>query len=191
MSQRRDSADRLITAEDLAFWRAAMRDTIPLSSPRPEAEPTREAAEPEAAAPPAAQATAPAAAPRRRPAPPPRRLDPSRPVDIDRRTWRRLRRGRLPIEGRIDLHGLTQDEAHRALSAFLARMRSSGARCVLVITGRGLRTGGVLRQMVPQWLEAPGLRDMVLAFGPARIEHGGEGALYVLLRRRTASATGD
>jgi DNA-nicking Smr family endonuclease len=95
----------------------------------------------------------------------------------------------LPIDGRIDLHGLTQDEAHRALTAFIGRMRRSGARCVLVITGRGLRTGGVLRQAVPQWLDAPGLRDMVLAFGPARIEHGGEGALYVLLRRRTGSTT--
>ncbi|MCG8400347.1 MAG: Smr/MutS family protein [Firmicutes bacterium] len=106
---------------------------------------------------------------------------------IDKRTAQRMRRGQLPIEGRIDLHGLTQEEAHRALSSFLAGSQNAGRRCVLVVTGKGLRPDGqtgVLRQNVPRWLNAPSNRGRVLAFSYAQIKDGGEGALYVLLRRK-------
>ncbi|GBD44843.1 Endonuclease MutS2 [bacterium HR40] len=177
------------TAEELALWRLAMRDTRPLRDPP--AEP-----EPEPDVPRGTSEEAPAPRPKvvsgpSRPLRLPGRLDPGRPVDLDRRTWQRLRRGQMRIEGRIDLHGLTQEEAFRALADFLARKGAQGARCVLVITGRGLRSGGILRRMVPHWLETPGVRERVITFAPARMEHGGEGALYVLLRRRAAGSTGD
>ena len=114
----------------------------------------------------------------------PRRLDPGRPVDLDRRSWLKLRRGSYPIDARLDLHGLTQAEAHARLGAFLAAAQARGNRCVLVITGRGLRTGGTLREATPRWLETEPNRGRILSFARAQLHHGGEGALYVLLRRR-------
>ena len=105
---------------------------------------------------------------------------------VDKRTAQRLRRGQLPIEGRIDLHGLTQAEAHRALAAFLAGSREAGRRCVLVITGKGLGADGsvgVLRSAVPRWLNEAANRAHVLAYAYATPRDGGEGALNVLLRR--------
>ena len=109
---------------------------------------------------------------------------PTGPVDLDRRTWLKLRRGSYPIDARLDLHGLTQAEAHDRLAAFLAGAQARGNRCVLVITGRGLRRGGTLREMTPRWLESRPNRARVLSFAQAQLHHGGDGALYVLLRRR-------
>lgn len=102
---------------------------------------------------------------------------------IDRRTAERLRRGHYPIEARLDLHGMTQDEAHRTLSSFIAGGRAAGTRCVLVITGHGRVGGGVLKTHLPRWLAEPALRRDILALAPARPQHGGIGAFYVLLRR--------
>ena len=98
----------------------------------------------------------------------------------------RLRRGRLRPEARLDLHGMTQDKAHRALNRFIAEAQSSGVRSIIIITGKGRISegGGVLRNQVPKWLNAPGIRPSILAFSPAQPKDGGEGALYVLLRRR-------
>jgi len=91
----------------------------------------------------------------------------------------------MPIEARLDLHGMTQDEAHRALDRFIPAMREDGRRAVLIITGKGTREGGgVLRQAVPRWLDEARLRPHVLAIEEARPQHGGAGALYVLLRRK-------
>ncbi len=90
-----------------------------------------------------------------------------------------LRRGRLEPEARLDLHGLTQDEAHRALSRFLVRARSLDQRVVLVITGKG----GVLRALMPRWLAEAEFRPLVSGISPAYIRHGGGGAFYVALRR--------
>jgi DNA-nicking Smr family endonuclease len=78
---------------------------------------------------------------------------------------------------------MTQEEAHRALSGFVARSRGQGRRCVLVITGHGRATGGVLKAAVPRWLGEPALRPDVLAIAPGQPHDGGTGALYVLLRR--------
>lgn len=105
---------------------------------------------------------------------------------LDRRTAERLRRGALAIDGRLDLHGMTQEEAHRALDAFLARAAQAGKRCVLVITGKGGRSlgDGVLRAAVPRWLNEAPNRGRLLAFAPAQPQHGGAGALYLLLKRR-------
>lgn len=102
---------------------------------------------------------------------------------VDRATADKLKRGRYPIEATLDLHGMTQDEAHRALTGFVAVSRAAGRRCVLVITGHGRTSGGVLKAAVPRWLAEPGLHRHVLALAPARPQHGAAGALYVLLRR--------
>jgi DNA-nicking Smr family endonuclease len=107
-----------------------------------------------------------------------------RAAGIDRRSAERLRRGRLPIEGRLDLHGMTQAAAVERLAEFIARSEAAGKRCVLVITGKGLASGGVLRDQVPRWLNLPPNRARVLAFDYARPQDGGSGALYVLLKRR-------
>lgn len=111
----------------------------------------------------------------------------------DRRTEDRLKRGKIPIEGRIDLHGMRQHEAYDALQNFILQSYAQGKRCVLVITGKGVqRSGnaplydqkiGILRQKTPQWLADIPLRTLVLKTVTARPQHGGEGALYVLLRR--------
>jgi DNA-nicking Smr family endonuclease len=102
---------------------------------------------------------------------------------IDRATAERLKRGRMRTEARLDLHGMTQAEAHRALAGFIAGSRAGGRRCLLVITGHGRMSGGVLKAAVPRWLGEPDLRRHVLAIAPAQPEAGGTGALYVLLRR--------
>lgn len=127
------------------------------------------------------------------PAPPPAQPRTEQPelrlgamAGVDRRTAERLRRGKLAIDGRIDLHHHTQDEAHGALTEFITNAAGAGRRCVLVITGKGAVSagGGVIRRRVPQWLNLPPLRECVLAIAQAKPEHGGAGALYVLLRRR-------
>jgi len=111
-------------------------------------------------------------------------------VGIDKRQADRFRGGKLEIDGKIDLHGRSQAEAHDALHDFIHRAHRAGKRCLLVITGKGGQKmiggesrPGILRQAVPRWLNEPGLRRFVLAFDHARPQHGGEGALYVLLKR--------
>jgi DNA-nicking Smr family endonuclease len=91
----------------------------------------------------------------------------------------------MAIDARLDLHGMTQAEAHAALAHFLRRVQRNGARLVLIITGKGAGAGerGVLRRQVPLWLGLPDLRDAVVGFEEAHTAHGGEGALYVRLRR--------
>jgi DNA-nicking Smr family endonuclease len=106
---------------------------------------------------------------------------------IDRARSERLKRGKLGIEARLDLHGMTQEEAHRAVAGFVGGSRAAGLRCVLLITGRGAVGGGILRQAVPRWLDEPGLRRHLLAIAPAQPRDGGAGALYLLLRRSEAA----
>jgi DNA-nicking Smr family endonuclease len=107
-------------------------------------------------------------------------------ADIDRASAERLKRGLHRIEARLDLHGMTQAQAHRALTAFIGASRDASRRCVLVITGRGLGQSGpgILKSSVPRWLEEPELRPHILAIAPAQPHHGGPGATYLLLRRR-------
>jgi len=105
---------------------------------------------------------------------------------LDKRTAERLRRGQIAIEARIDLHGHSQAEAHRALTAFIIGAAEAGRRCVLVITGKGAAGAGVIRTAVPAWLNGAELRPKILAFRPAQPRDGGTGALYVLLKRKRA-----
>jgi len=107
-----------------------------------------------------------------------------RRVDAAPDLVRSLRRGSLPIDGRVDLHGLTAPQAQEKLVEFLRTMRSRNERCVLVIHGKGERTGGgVLRGEIAAWLSQGKAREHVAAFTTARDDDGGEGALYVALRR--------
>jgi DNA-nicking Smr family endonuclease len=124
-------------------------------------------------------------------------LDHGTAPGVDKRTAQRLKRGRLDVEARLDLHGHTQAEAHPALGSFLAGAQSSGKRCVLIVTGKGgarqtdIETGlerptGVLKDMVPRWLNQAPNRARILSFTHARPADGGSGALYVLLKRGAA-----
>lgn len=185
---------RSLTDEELALWRHVTQD-VAVPSARSGAARTFEAA-PSAPEPApmkakpktrerryeAAGYTPPISAPRERAHPP---LGP-----IERPVRQRLARGRLAIDAAIDLHGMRQDEAHRALRAFLIREQSAGARIVLVVTGKGMRgprhgedAPGVLRRHAPHWLSAPEWRRFISGFDQAGRGHGGEGALYVRLRR--------
>ena len=119
-------------------------------------------------------------------APPPKQQAPPL-APIGRRERAQLSRGKKEIDARIDLHGMTQTRAHRALFGFLQRAHHEGLTFVLVITGKG-KIGaeserGVLRRQVPQWLALPEFRTLVVGFEEAHIGHGGEGALYVRVRR--------
>ena len=111
---------------------------------------------------------------------------------LERTLKRKLSRGRMTADAALDLHGFRQEEAYGALHAFLYRSQGEGARVVLVVTGKGSRGGdvfgnaGVLRRAVPMWLALPDFRPIVIGFEEAGRPHGGAGALYVRLRRRTA-----
>jgi len=185
---------RTVTPEEQALWRTVMRDAVPMpgrtlaeamTSAPPVAEP---AAEPVPAPPPVVQSPQPPKPSKRtyvHVVPPP--LTPGDTSAIDGRNADRLRRGKMEIEGRIDLHGMSQAQAHTALASFVHRAWHEGRRCVLVITGKGTFSGvggGVLRRAVPGWLGDPPLRPMVLAVQPAQPKDGGDGALYVLIKRR-------
>jgi DNA-nicking Smr family endonuclease len=178
---------RQLSAEERRLWAHVARAVKPLPGhgfpdvpPEPPAGPSAE--------PPPAMSAAPAPQrPGRAPALPP--LAP-----IERKTLVALRRGARRADGAIDLHGMRQSEAHRALIGFLHRSRERGHEVVLVITGKGAAAAGdslfeergVLRRVVPHWLRLPELRTVVLGFEAAAPHHGGSGALYVRLRRRRA-----
>lgn len=162
------------SSADGALWRRATRDVKPLVlRPEPQPAPAPKPAE--------TRPAAPLAVPSVPSTPPPLALD--RFAGIDRANAERLKRGKHEVEARLDLHGMTQDEAHRALDTFIRASRVDGKRCVLVITGRGKVGGGVLRSAVPRWLDEPQFRPHLLAIATAQPRDGGAGALYVMLRR--------
>ena len=110
---------------------------------------------------------------------------PTRAPDVlEPRRQRRLSRERDPIEARLDLHGYGRFEAEDVLRAFLLSSRARGLGAVLVVTGQGRRGGGVIRASIIEWLHAPALRGVVSGFASAHRRHGGEGAVYVTLKRR-------
>ncbi|WP_027245209.1 Smr/MutS family protein [Leisingera daeponensis] len=116
----------------------------------------------------------------------------SDPLQMDEKAFRRMKRGKLRPEGKLDLHGMRIDTAHPALTRFILSAQASGKRLVLVVTGKGKDRDepgpmpvprGVLRHKVPQWLALPPLAQAVLQITTAHVSHGGAGAYYVYLRR--------
>ena len=177
MSRRRQLSD-----EDQALWSGFVRSITPLR-------PAKIAAKRTAAAAKAADTTPrPAARQKWQDAPPPPKKSPAL-APFDRRLKQRVARGRDAIDARIDLHGMTQNQAHVALLRFLRRAQTEGAKIALVVTGKGTsaREGagerGVLRRQVPMWLALPEFRPFVVGFEEAHVSHGGQGALYLRLRR--------
>ena len=166
-----------MTPEDRAAWAAYAQ--------RVRALPGREAP-PAPPHPPAITVTPPprAAAP---PAPKPRLPPPeimvgAQPSGLDARRWRDLRRGTTRPERKLDLHGMTAAAAHGAVSRFLAEAQMDGVRVVCIVTGKGSSgEGGVLKRELPHWLNAPGLRGLVL--GAAHPHRANAGAVHLLLRR--------
>jgi DNA-nicking Smr family endonuclease len=185
---------RTLSAEDRRLWTHVAAGVKPLDPARALALPE----EPDPVAPTPAGKPAPAAVPTRSivPAVPP----PPPLAALEKGLKRKLSRGRRDADARIDLHGLTQEAAHRRLIAFLHRSQAAGHALVIVITGKGapkrLREldedaftpdpyagRGVLRRVVPQWLSLPEMRPLVIGFEEASAGHGGAGALYVRIRR--------
>ena len=120
----------------------------------------------------------------------------SGPAGVNGATEERLKRGQMEPEARIDLHGMTQGAAHRTLITWLRTAHRSGHRLVLVVTGKGnpkndegatwmMSDHGVLKQMVPRWPNEPDLAALIAYTRPAHARHGGGGALYVYLRKRS------
>ena len=118
------------------------------------------------------------------PAPTPSHTPPrSVPEELEPRRQRRLSRERDPIEASIDLHGFGRFEAEDQLRAFLVQSRARGLRAVLVVTGQGRRGGGIIRASIHEWLQGHALRGVVSGFATAHRRHGGDGAIYVTLKR--------
>lgn len=193
---------RGLTAGDNRLWREVAKRFTPLQG---RAVPQAEESVPAPSTRMPDRLPGPVAAPAKTPpkfVPPPPRVATAAPYQappqhplpnagLERQARIALKRGRQPIEARLDLHGMIQSEAHAALTGFLLRARAAGHGYVLVVTGKGgeayadpYRERGVLRRNVPHWLRSPELRGIVLGFEEAARHHGGGGALYIRLRRR-------
>ena len=169
---------RPLKPEELKVWSVVAATVHPL--PRRDA--PRAAAKPEPAIPHAPLRLTVAELARSQPHRPRADVD---PIEPGRK--RRIARERDPIGARLDLHGLDQDRARARLEAFLAQAWDEGVRSVLVITGKGVTGDGVLRRRAPEWLGAPHLARIVAGISEAHRHHGGEGALYVALKRKPRS----
>jgi len=170
------SRSKNLSEEDRVLWSLVARTATPLEGRAPPILPEAvEAPSQPAPEAPSAASYVPAAKPK----------TPSVSHVLDRPTLDKLAKGRMPIEARVDLHGMTQDEAYSLLYSFLHRAHAGGLRYVMVITGKGSSSGGdgVLRRSVPAWLSTPAFRPLVSSHDHAARHHGGAGALYVRLRR--------
>ena len=185
------SRRRHLTDEEHALWSGVARSVAPLRRAAAKVD-LKHRAKGEAGIEPKDQAKRPVKAPpktERRETTAPAKSPPLMP--LDRRQRQRVARGRDVIDARIDLHGMTQNEAHAALLRFLRRAQADGARIALIVTGKGIGkdahsgavTRGVLKRQVPLWLALPEFRPYIVGFEGAHGSHGGEGALYVRLRR--------
>lgn len=205
-SSQQPATQGALSEEERALWNHVANNLKPLKGKRQRVLVRKEEAAPQRPAddghgsPAKREVAPPEAAPAK--AQPQRQVPPL--SDLDRRKTRAIGSGKVDIEGRIDLHGMRQSEAHSALHRFLIGAHAKGKRWVLVITGKGApldrslnRTmapaddyepggepRGVLRRNVPRWLDEPELRAIVVGYSTAAIRHGGEGALYVQLRKR-------
>ncbi|GIL40725.1 Smr/MutS family protein [Roseiterribacter gracilis] len=181
---------RAASDDEKALWRAVTHDVKPLARPRR----VRITAKTEAAAPPPPPAPPAKQSKPAKPAKhaatmtaPPKPAPPAKPnPGLDRATEAKFRAGKMAIAAKLDLHGLTQREAHGELLAFLESAVRAGRRCVLVITGKGpgSPSQGILKRAVPRWIASSSAAGQILATSTAQPKHGGDGALYVLLRRK-------
>lgn len=179
---------RRLTENEIALWKKVIETAKPLHS------------HPDAETPAPAAPSAPVAKPTVRrpvemsPKPAVQAQPPHRPpIQMDSKAFGRMKRGKLEPEGKIDLHGMTLNQAHPALTRFILDSQSQGRRLVLVITGKGKSARddgpipvpkGIIRRQAQFWLNAPPLDRAVLQVAPAHIRHGGDGAFYVYLRKR-------
>lgn len=171
---------------DAMLWRRVAEQVTPLKRRGPVPTPVGPPVPPlrrDEERPPATRVPRPAGPPPR-PAP---ELRTGHAPGLDGSTHDKLKRGQLPIDGKLDLHGMDRVRAHRALGRYLESAAAQGKRCVLVVTGKGgAKPGepGVLKSEVPRWLNEAAMRPLILAFTTAQARHGGGGALYVYLKRR-------
>ena len=169
---------RRLSDEEQALWHGFTRAVMPLRQPPSNAEAGSAISKARATARPDRAAKGGAAKPK---AVPPL-------AQFDRRLRQRVARGHIAIDARLDLHGMTQKQAHAALASFLDQAQGQDAKLVLVVTGKGRGDAGgergVLRRQVPLWLSLPEFRRFIVSFEEAHVGHGGEGALYLRLRRR-------
>lgn len=173
----RDGRRRVLSREERTLWAAFTKAIEPLNAVAQALSGEDIAAYVDAAKPQKRAAV--------KPSPPP----PAVPPPLGRRLKQRVARGKQAIDARLDLHGLTQSEAHAVLLRFLRNAHARDARLLLVITGKGVRgegERGVLKRQVPHWLGLPEFRAYVVGFEDAHVAHGGEGALYVRVRRARA-----
>ncbi len=196
---------RHLDDDEAADWEHTARSIAPLKRPKSRVHETEHQIDETVSARPRKPAKGPSAAVAKAHAKPPadKPVVAHKPVppvaQFDRKKAKKIRAGHIEIEARIDLHGMRQDEAHAALRGFIHRTQARGLRWVLVITGKGTKLDdehdrpfdmtrrndrGVLKRNVPRWLEEPELRALVVSYTSAAIAHGGEGALYVHLRKR-------
>jgi DNA-nicking Smr family endonuclease len=182
MSKRDGSRRRVLSQDERVLWTTFTRAIAPLRAGAA----AENEGEPETPAVPPPQ-------PSRAETPAPAVAAPPQLTPLGRRLRRSVARGKEAIDARLDLHGLTQAQAHAALVHFLRAASGRGARLVLVITGKGSGNlgargdgageRGVLKRQVPHWLSLPEFRSLVIGFEDAHVAHGGEGALYVRIRR--------
>jgi DNA-nicking Smr family endonuclease len=181
---------RALSDAERELWESVAKQTRPLrKQPRVAKAPPAPPVEAKPAPAKSATVPKPAAARSAKAARPDQPLPAPPLAPLGRRERSQLSRGKKDIDARLDLHGMTLTRAHHALLAFLQRANSDRLTFVLVITGKGRVTGpesgrGVLRRQVPQWLSLPEFRSLVVGFEEAHTGHGGEGALYVRVRRR-------
>lgn len=195
--------ERAVTPEEASLWAQVAASIGPAMKVKARVRAVADRPAPEPPAPPAVRAegappskSQPARVLQKPPPAPPARPKPPPIAEFDRRKVRHIASGKIEIDARLDLHGLRQGEARQRLVGFIHSAHQRGLRTVLVITGKGSGAGsdplagalgepqrGVLRRLVPQWLDGPELRLFIVSFTTASIRHGGEGALYVRLRR--------
>ncbi|CAA7614020.1 conserved hypothetical protein [Candidatus Terasakiella magnetica] len=186
MIEPRQPRRRSVTPDEVHVWRGVVKDAKPLPGKTVPDEPDHIPPEkaPSPPLPPGRPPVRPSALP---PVPmrqnQPGSLSHGNTPGLDRNSAERMKRGEMVIEATLDLHGHFQDLAHGELIAFVERAYASGKRCVLVVTGKGNRGFGVLKSQVPRWLNQSPVRERILGFSYARPQHGGDGALYVLIRR--------
>ena len=157
---------RDLTDKDKRAWAAATRTVKPLSGRRGTPAGTSRPQEAD------------------RPLQPPRLRNRPLPAPQNRQNERAVRRGKQAISASFDLHGHTRESAFQVLPRFLRLEQAKGSQCVIVITGKGKRGEGILRQSFLQWLEMPEARALISGYAPAHARLGGTGAWYVFLRRR-------